>query len=84
MRCVLYSMEHGKIEMNNISGAKIYGSEIAEIHIFSNHQPIIGDIKEKFEIFHFQEEDEVYEVNLGFFEFRDDKLTIIANFKNSK
>lgn len=81
MRCVLYSMEHGKIEKNNIRGAKIYGDRVHEIHILSGHQPIIGDIASKFIIFNYQEEDEVYEINLGFFEFSDDKLTIIANFK---
>lgn len=83
MRCVLYSMKHGKIEINNAKAAKIFGTDYAETMIYSDHVPIIGEITGGFEILHYTDPTDVYEVNLGFFEYSNGLLTIVANFKDN-
>ncbi len=82
MNCVLYSMEQGKVEIADIKAARIRSSLIKEIFIYPNHQPIIGDIDEEFEIVHFDSSNnQVFYVNTGFFEFNEEVLTVVANFK---
>ncbi len=85
MNCVLYSMEKGKVVISDIKAARIRSSLIKEIFIFKNHQPIIGDIEEEFEIIHTDSsKNETFYVNTGFFEFNEGVLTIVANFKEIK
>ncbi len=85
MNCVLYSMEQGKVEINDIKAVRIRSSLIKEIFIYANHRPIIGDIDEEFEIVHYDSSNnQIFYVNTGFFEFNEDVLTIVANFKEMK
>lgn len=85
MNCVLYSMEQGKVVITDLRAVRIRSSKIHEIYIYPNHRPIIGDIEEEFEIIHNDHQgNQIYYVNTGFFEFNNNVLTVVANFKEIK
>lgn len=79
MKCLLYSMKNGRVDIDDVYQVKIGGSEISEIMILDNHRPIIGEITGNFTIY--GNEIEEYTVRKGFFDFNNNVLIIVGRYE---
>lgn len=80
MTCSIYSMLHGKIVVEDIKYAIFRGYEVYETEIYRGHAPTIGEINSVFYLIKDDGSARQYDISIGYYEFRNDNLTIVASF----